>query len=169
MDCAKREIPIRRRLRSPMANIKYKKFPAKVDGKNSPAYTRWTGMMRRCYKGTDPTYADCSVVPEWHDYEVFAEWFYQQDWEGKELDKDSLIKGNRVYGPDTCTLLTKQENLIPTNTGNYSNNTSGYKGIGWHKPKGMWRVRVAQKHVGYFEYITEAVIARDAAVKEQYK
>ena len=130
-------------------------------------------MMARCYNpkemAKNPSYVGCSVVPEWHDFEVFADWFYEQDWEGNELDKDSKVKGNRIYGPDTCVLISKAENAHPDNTGMFSTNTSGHKGIGWFKPQEVWRVRVSQKHIGYFKNINDAIIARDEALQEQYK
>lgn len=77
-------------------------------------YTQWKNMMARCYgKSThkrQPTYVGCSVHPDWHSFMNFRSWMEKQDWKGKALDKDYKVEGNRVYGPDTCTWLTRLQN-----------------------------------------------------------
>lgn len=35
-----------------------------------------------------------------------------QDWKGKELDKDLLVQGNKVYSPAACLFLPKKINLL---------------------------------------------------------
>lgn len=53
------------------------------------------------------------------------------------------------------------------NTGNFSHNTSGIKGVYWNKIKNKWYARVAVdrkgKHLGYFKDFDEAVCHRLAA------
>jgi len=41
---------------------------------------------------------------------AFKAWMVSQDWRGKEIDKDLLLRGNKVYGPDTCVFLTHTVN-----------------------------------------------------------
>ncbi|MNR10122.1 hypothetical protein D3C85_1263570 [compost metagenome] len=36
----------------------------------------------------------------------------RQDFEGKDLDKDILIKGNKVYGPDNCVFVSRALNTF---------------------------------------------------------
>lgn len=89
--------------------------------KVSRAYKKWSGMLKRCYdthsKNTDRSYIDCYVAEEWHNFQNFYEWYeskvneYRFDW---ELDKDLLIKGNKVYSENTCTLLPKLINTTLT-------------------------------------------------------
>lgn len=81
------------------------------------AYEKWNGMLQRCYSElfhkSNPTYKDCTVCSEWRDYQVFARWYcdnYPVDGGNYELDKDYISKGNKIYSPDTCCFLTKEEN-----------------------------------------------------------
>lgn len=78
-----------------------------------PFYTKWCSMLYRCYGKeyrSRHTYIDCSVIHEWHYFMTFRAWMIQQDWEGKQLDKDILIVGNKVYSPDTCVFVDSNIN-----------------------------------------------------------
>ncbi|MNQ56358.1 hypothetical protein D3C85_704790 [compost metagenome] len=44
------------------------------------------------------------VCEEWHLFSNFKAWMEQQDWEGKELDKD-LIGDGTLYSPETCLFV----------------------------------------------------------------
>ncbi|TCQ94073.1 hypothetical protein [Pseudomonas sp. JUb52] len=83
-----------------------------------PFYSRWKGMLRRCYnsryKATRPTYAGCSVVDSWLVFSNFKSWMEKQDWQGKEIDKDLLVPGNKLYGPDTCVFIDRAVNVFLT-------------------------------------------------------
>ena len=37
-----------------------------------------------------------------------------QEWEGKQLDKDIVIPGNKVYSPDACIFVDKRINNLMT-------------------------------------------------------
>ena len=74
----------------------------------------WCGIIRRTDKrdlkwltGTGKEqYADCTLDPRWFKLSVFKEWIEQwDDFQNKEVDKDLLIPGNRIYGPDTCLMV----------------------------------------------------------------
>lgn len=88
------------------------------DGKQviCPFYTTWVNMLVRCY---DPKfqmksqrYKGCSTVPQWHLFSNFRSWMIQEDWQGKELDKDLLVQGNKVYGPETCVFVDARVNTF---------------------------------------------------------
>lgn len=80
----------------------------KVNGKQvpCPVYNVWKGMFDRCYKVKpglkNHRYRSCSVDERWHRFSSFRQWYLS--WEGDELhiDKDILVRGNRIYGPETC-------------------------------------------------------------------
>lgn len=91
----------------------------KCGGKHTKQYTAWREMLKRCYSSTlhkrRPSYVSCEVCPEWHNYQVFAEWFDRQLQSGCadiHLDKDILQYGNKLYSPDTCTLIPGEINSL---------------------------------------------------------
>lgn len=68
-------------------------------------------MIHRCYlKSNELNYADKFVTEEWRIASNFKSWMEQQDWEGKELDKDLLVYKNKVYSPETCVFVSKEVN-----------------------------------------------------------
>lgn len=85
------------------------------------AYIKWFNMLTRCYNEDyhkkKPTYSDCFVCEEWLYFSNFKKWFDEHYIDGYVLDKDILVKGNKVYSPDTCcfvpaglnSLLTKRD------------------------------------------------------------
>lgn len=88
-------------------------------GKNNPLLSVWMLMLKRCYYNDNQlsirTYIGCTVVDEWHNFQNFAAWARQQigfDLETRNLDKDILVKGNRVYGPDTCCFVPSRVNML---------------------------------------------------------
>lgn len=85
------------------------------DGRISKCYNVWSAMLSRCYntkRGGLQSYSECKVSDTWHNYQNFSLWFrdnYIEDW---ELDKDFLVKNNKVYSPETCCFLPKELNNI---------------------------------------------------------
>ena len=82
-----------------------------VDGKfkqvwRCPFYFRWKDILRRTSKDYHRSaYAECRIAEEWESAYEFKLWMESQQWEGNHLDKDILVKGNKVYGPDTCSFI----------------------------------------------------------------
>lgn len=83
-------------------------------------YKTWVGVLDRCYSeklhGIHPTYTDCIADTTWHNYQVFAKW-YEENYnpeimQGWQLDKDILIKGNKIYSPETCCFVPSQINNL---------------------------------------------------------
>lgn len=89
-----------------------------INGKKitCPFYRKWMNMLSRCYcdkyQAKQGTYIGCAVAIEWHSFSVFKSWMEEQDWEGKHLDKDILIEGNKVYSPENCVFVTRAINNL---------------------------------------------------------
>lgn len=90
--------------------------------KHNIQYSKWTGMMKRCYDEyvliKQPTYSVCDVDERWHNFQTFAKWFDENRWSEDCLcvDKDILIKGNKIYSPETCILVDSRLNCMFTKT-----------------------------------------------------
>lgn len=99
---------------------------SRSNGKVNPAYKSWTHMLERCYSeklhAAHPTYLNCSVSSEWESFQVYADWYfdnYPKDGKEYALDKDILIKGNKLYSSSTCMFVTKGENTIAATAKSY--------------------------------------------------
>ena len=95
------------------------KYPAWVNGKQPKVYSLWSNLLKRCYspdvQGKQPTYLGCSVSENFKSYSYFHDWCQNQmgfGQEGFQLDKDLLLKGNKVYSEDTCLFLPSQLNSL---------------------------------------------------------
>jgi len=94
--------------------------PRGPDGKQlwCPYYRAWSGMLKRAYcpkfHARQPTYIGVTVCEEWHSFMAFRAWMETQDWEGKQLDKDIIAPGNKVYSPDTCVFVSPNLNTLLT-------------------------------------------------------
>lgn len=90
-----------------------------------PSYIKWVHILGRCYKAsihaTNPTYKDCSVCDEWKIYSNFKRWYDENGVDGYDIDKDILVKGNKVYSPETCCFVPSEINVLFTK-GNASRN-----------------------------------------------
>ena len=91
-------------------------YIAKLNGVHTSEYEDWHSMIRRCYDNNfihHPTYQDVEVYEPWKCYQTFAEWATKQigfNKKGWHLDKDLLVKGNRIYSPDTCVYVPREIN-----------------------------------------------------------
>lgn len=87
-----------------------------------PYYRKWKSMLSRVYSHSSavsgPTYTDCTVEPAWLSFTAFRAWMCTQDWQGKELDKDLLVQGNKHYGPTTCLFISRALNHLLCLRGN---------------------------------------------------
>lgn len=96
------------------------KYKVSENKKLIKCYDTWHSMLQRCYDEKfhkkRPTYKDCEVCDEWLCFQNFAKWYYENYYEvGNEkmcLDKDILIKHNKVYSPETCIFVPQTINLL---------------------------------------------------------
>lgn len=80
---------------------------------------KWSNMMDRCYsklqESRSPSYLGARVCKEWHNFENFVEWFKKsynpETMSGFHLDKDVLIKNNKIYSPGTCEFVPADINF----------------------------------------------------------
>jgi hypothetical protein len=84
-------------------------------------------MLARCYSEKfhekQPTYIGCTVCEEWHNFQNYAKWYdenyYEVDGYKMNLDKDILVKGNKIYSPETCVFVPDFINLLFVNRKQY--------------------------------------------------
>ena len=137
-------------------------------------------MLQRCYSDTFkkryPTYEGCEVSENFKSYEYFYEWCHKQigfGVEGFELDKDLLIKGNKVYSEDSCIFIPQEINsLLVKCTASRGKHLIG---VHWSKSNKAFVAQVSKskgkkEHLGYFNTELEAFNAykqaKEAFVKE---
>ena len=165
--------------------IKGMTYFTKIGGKNVKEYDLWSSMLERCtQKCWDkyPTYTGVTCSENFKSYTYFYEWcqtqvgFKSKDENGKSwnLDKDLLVKGNKVYSEDTCVFVPLRLNSLlikcDTSRGEWPigvclpNNSKKFKSVcctnGTRK----------QKHLGLFNTPQEAFLAyktfKEALIKE---
>lgn len=85
-------------------------------GTGHPTYKSWMAMLQRCYSeqllNKYPSYRGCSVCEEWLTLSNFKRWYDENYIEGYQLDKDILVKGNKVYSPETACFVPKELNIL---------------------------------------------------------
>ncbi len=102
----------------------YLTYPV-IDGERvmCPIYRTWVNMIQRCHshkcQSKHPTYKGCTTCKEWRLFSNFRAWMLTQDWQGKQLDKDILVKGNKIYSAETCCFVTQEENIIESSAKRY--------------------------------------------------
>lgn len=162
------------------------KHPTNINGKQTKEYNIWREMLYRCsnknLKEKHPTYKDAICCEEWLLYENFYEWLHSQENFDKwlkgdrwNLDKDILIKNNKVYCPETCC-------LVPHNVNNLfikSDATRGKLPIGVSKHKHGFQVNCnnpftnTQKYLGIYKTIKKAFLVykhyKEDVVKQMAK
>ena len=98
------------------------KYKVHIDNKTTRTYKIWWHMMNRCYNiksyEKKHSYAPCTVCEEWHNYQNFGKWYDENYYEIPNeimcIDKDILIKGNKLYSSDTCVFVSQPINSLFT-------------------------------------------------------
>lgn len=135
------------------------RYNVSINRKYTKHYGVWHNMLTRCYDSKyherQPTYIDCEVSPEWHNFQVFSKWyydnFYQIEEEAMSLDKDILIKGNKIYSPQTCIFVPQRINNLFTKRDNNRGNLP--LGVTYNNKKYITRCKVngKLKHLGCYD------------------
>ena len=129
------------------------------------------------FKIKNPTYLYCEASENFKDYSYFFDWCKTQKGflqNGFELDKDLLIKGNKVYNENVCVFLPQEINsLLVKSTASRGEYLIG---VCWHKRDKVFMATVSknkgkQEYLGYFKTELEAFnaykTAKESFVKEQ--
>jgi hypothetical protein len=90
------------------------------------------------------------------------------EWPPKQIDHIDCDKlNNRIAN---LRLANNQENQ--RNCGLQKNNSTGIKGVYWHKSRGKFVAEISvgdkRRHLGYFDTLAEATAARHAAEAEHF-
>jgi len=140
-------------------------------------YKIWCGILNRCYGAkfhSKHTYEDVVLCKDWCNFPNFTKWYEEnfrpEIMEGWHLDKDILIKGNKVYSPENCTFVPKEINGLFVK----HNKLRGKYPIGVHKQRDRFvsqiSIKRVIKHLGYFDTPEEAFqaykTAKEAYIKE---
>ena len=157
------------------------KYQISEYGRDTKEYVLWKSMLVRCYstalKKRYPTYEYCKVSENFKYYEYFYEWCNKQvgfNNEGWHLDKDLLVKGNKVYSESTCVFLPQEINKVLTKS--TALRGKHLVGVCWCKTSKAFKAQVGknkgkQEYLGLFNTELEAYnaykIAKEAFVKEQ--
>lgn len=144
----------------------------------NPAYVRWRNMIRRCYAPYEDkrsqTYKDCVVCDEWHNFQTFARWFWDnQKGDGYHLDKDILHRRCGLYSPSTCEFIPSELNLI------FAECTASRgdcpKGVSFDKDRSLYAAycrisgKKSHKYLGRFKSKEEAFYAYKHTKEDQLK
>lgn len=156
------------------------KYACSINNKRTKEYQLWSGMIRRCYpyktQDKSKTYQDCTVSENFKNFQFFAEWCNQQigfNLHGWELDKDILVRDNKVYSEDTCCFVPRDLNALLVKR----NKSRGKLKIGvcWctthEKFVASCGMRGKYKRIGYYSTELEAYLAykrfKESYVKSQ--
>ena len=157
------------------------KYPSRVNGVITKEYELWQSMLERCYSTTlkkrNPTYEGCEVSNNFKYFEYFYEWCHKQigfNNEGWQLDKDLLVKGNKVYSEDFCVFIPSDINLLLTKS--TASRGEYLIGVSWCKTNKAFKAQVSRskgksEYLGLFKTETEAFNAykqaKETFIKEQ--
>ena len=129
-----------------------------------PYHRTWKSMLQRCYSSKfqerNPAYIGCSVSEEWLTFSNFKRWMECQDFEGKQLDKDLLFEGNKVYSKETCVFVSGMVNNFTIDR--RASRGEWLIGVNWDKRYGKFKSRCnnqftkKSEHLGHFSCELEA-------------
>ena len=141
------------------------------------SYQMWRSMLRRCYdlkyKKKQPTYYNCTVCEEWLSFSNFKIWYndnyYMVDNEKMQLDKDILIKGNKIYSPQTCIIVPRNINSLFAFRKINKKHLLGVKITKNNKYEARLSIDNTYKHLGIYETELEAFNAYKTAKENNIK
>ena len=136
-------------------------------------YDVWRQTIFRCTDvGSEkyPAYIGCTISDNFKSFNYFYEWcqkqvgFNSRDENGRlyQIDKDILIKRNKLYSEDTCVFVPSKINSLLARR--YNGRGNYPIGVSFHKHVKKFQARCSmgnsvEKHLGYFETKEQAFLA----------
>lgn len=151
-------------------------YKANIGCKATVTYSTWKHMLERCYnekrQEVVPTYIDCHVDKRWFNFQVFAKWFEENHVKSSDLDKDILVKGNKIYSPETCCFVPQEVNKIIIKRDKSRGDLP--IGVAYNKRGRKYTAQLSingkTKNLGYFDTIEEAFqaykLTKEVCIKE---
>lgn len=147
---------------------------ATVNGVRRKEYELWKNMIQRVYLpfmlNRGPSYVGCSVSDTFKYYHKFYNWCQEQiGFNEKDfaLDKDLLLKGNKVYSENICVFIPHELNSLIL----FNNARRGDCPVGVRNRNDRYiaecRVHGVKKHIGSFD-TPELAFNAYKEVKEAY-
>lgn len=119
-------------------------IPARTDGIVDKEYLLWTSLLKRCfdekYLKWKPTYLGCSVSEDWLVYSNFKKdivLIHGFGFDGWQLDKDILARGNKIYSKETCCFVPREVNQFFSG-GQSVLGKDTPKGVSYEKSRGLY-------------------------------
>ena len=141
-------------------------------------YNTWKGMMHRCYNKSSEHYdryggRGIEVCKEWHDFDVYNEWFQRTNIDGLTMDRTDNDKGYEPSNVEWKTMAHQAQNTCLLR----SNNTTGYRGVKTQRRTSKKKgeevnyianicINMKQIHLGIFKTPKEAAVVRDKYIRE---
>jgi hypothetical protein len=149
-------------------------------GRQSGSYKSWAEIKRRCldpnrniweFYGGDGV----KVCSRWMDfipfYEDMGDRPHETSIDRKNIDEstkhyscgkcDECIRNGWVFH---CRWATVEQQSM--NRRMFKNNTSGYRGVSYHKANKKWVAKLKNKYLGTFKTVEEAKESYDSALRE---
>lgn len=158
--------------------------PVTENGQPIWQYQIWKNMLSRCFnqklKDKFPAYLDVTCCDDWLRMSNFINDIqgienFDKRAIGWQLDKDIIVKGNKVYSKNSCCFVPKEINCLLTN----SKKSRGDLPIGLslRTDTGKYQVRTrvngVERYLGVFSSIEEAFTvyknARESEIKRLAK
>jgi len=155
-------------------------FQVAADRKPIWQYSLWCRVLERAFcqklKTDRPTYKDVTCCDEWLSFANFLGWCNKEvDYKGKPvgmaLDKDIVVKGNKIYSPEACSFVPQDVNKLLTDSG--ATRGEWPVGVNINKEYGRYQARLRQHgcrtHLGYYDTPEEAFLAYKVAKEAQIR
>jgi hypothetical protein len=128
--------------------------------RNSRAYVIWRGMKARCLNPKATCYnnyggAGVTIDERWLEFKNFYEDMGDPP-DGMTLDKDSIVRGNKIYGPGLCKWSTPAEQSVNRTVS--IGKKSKYVYVSWNTAYNRWQVIIKNKNFETFHCEKDAVL-----------